>query len=61
MMTSKRVPSPMYMDSVYPCPGTGTHGTALQSGPAQCPATGASGGSTGSPVSFHSSRPPAML
>jgi hypothetical protein len=61
MMMSNRVPSPMYMDSVYPCPLTTTQRTAPESGVAQWSATGASGGSTGSPASFHSSRPPAML
>ena len=61
MMMSRRVPSPMYMDSVYPCSRSVTHGTAPQTGVGQCPATGAPGGSTSSPASFHSSRPPAML
>jgi hypothetical protein len=59
MMMISRVPSPMYMASVYPSLTSPTHGYALQSGVDQCSATVPSGGSSGSPAASHASSPPA--
>jgi hypothetical protein len=59
MMMISRVPSPMYMASVYPCHASATHGRAPQTGAAQWSATVAPGGSSGSPAASHASSPPA--
>jgi hypothetical protein len=59
MMMISRVPSPMYMGSVYPCPRSATRGGAPHSGVGQWSATVPSGGSSGSPASVHASSPPA--